>query len=189
MNGRCEQVQNRTAIADQFSITVLEKSIKSLADSNRNIYIGIADHAYADVATNLYLTSFKRLSITNYLFISLNAKGCDVLDARGINCLHYIGEFQEGLTPSTCRTVGFHIKTNQRARIVVDSLRLGYNLFLVDLDIVFVEDPGPIVCAWLLDSALDNEFRGGDSRNSKLALDHWVGNQVTRTTLKYTLQY
>ena len=145
MNGRCEQVQNRTAIADQFSITVLEKSIKSLADSNRNIYIAIVDYAYADVATNLYLTSFKRLSITNYLFISLNAKGCDVLDARGINCFHYIGEFKEGLTSSTCRTKGFHIKTNQRARIVLDSLRLGYNPFLVDLDIVFLTDPGPIV--------------------------------------------
>ena len=102
------------------------------------------DFAYADVATNLYLTSFKRLNITNYLFIALNKKCCDVLHARGIHCMNYFPEFADGLEASAVGSASYNNKVNKKAVIALESLKLGFNPFLVDLDIVFFSDPGKI---------------------------------------------
>ena len=128
----------------KYSLARYEMTLSRIA-INRNIYLAIVDFAYADYATNLYLTSFKRLSIENYLFVALDEKCCEVLDARGINCLHHFQNFSIGLTRSQVKTPSFNLKTNTRARIVLDALKLGYNPFLVDFDIVFISDPGPIV--------------------------------------------
>ena len=133
-----------TTLPPKYSLARYELALSRIA-INRNIYLAIADFAYADYATNLYLTSFKRLSIENYLFVALDEKCCEVLDARGINCLQHFQNFSIGLTRSQVTTPSFNLKTNTRARIVLDALKLGYNPFLVDLDIVFVLDPGPIV--------------------------------------------
>ena len=128
-----------------FSLDSLRYALEQLADVNKAIYVALVDSAFADVATNLYLTSFGRLNITNYLFVAMNAKCCEVLSSRGINCLHYIPEFKDGQSASVYQSAGFNVKTNFRAKIVLDSLKLGFSPFLIDLDIVFISNPLDIV--------------------------------------------
>ena len=130
---------------DPLSLDSLRYSLQRLADANKVIYVSLVDDAFVDVAMNLYLTSFKRLAIDNYLFVAMNAKCCAVLSSRGINCLQYLPEFKDGQKSSNYGHAAFNIKTNFRAKIVLDALRLGFNPFLVDLDIVFISNPLEIV--------------------------------------------
>ena len=97
---------------DRISPDLLQQALVRLADANKVIYVALVDDAFVDVATNLYLTSFKRLAIANYLFVSMNAQCCEVLSSRGINCLHYITEYSSGQTASVYGNVIFNVKTN-----------------------------------------------------------------------------
>ena len=47
-----------------FYDTLLE-----LADERKMIYLGLVDASYADMAYNMYVTSFNRFDISNFLFV------------------------------------------------------------------------------------------------------------------------
>ena len=140
---KCPLTERGVALSkfEPFSLDSLRYALEQFADTSKSIYVALVDSAFADVATNLYLTSFKRLNTTNYLFVAMNAECCDVLSSRGINCLHYIPEFKEGRNASVVNSKEFNIKTSFRAKIVLDSLKLCFSPFLIDLDIMFISNP------------------------------------------------
>ena len=67
---------------EPFSLDSLRYALEQFADASKAIYVALVDSAFADVATNLYLTSFKRLNITNYLFVAMNAECCEIISSK-----------------------------------------------------------------------------------------------------------
>ena len=122
---------------DNISINSFRYSLENHSDKNNNIFVALVDYGFVDVAINLYLTSFKRLSIANYLFVALNTKCCDILRSRKIDCVHYTREFEDGNSASRFGSTAYNVKTNFKIKLVLDVMQLGFNPFLVDLDIVF----------------------------------------------------
>lgn len=52
---------------------------------NPSISISYVDFAWLDMAENLYLSSFKKFGIENYLFVTPNAEAEELLHKKGIN--------------------------------------------------------------------------------------------------------
>ena len=129
----------------KLSSMTLQNAISSISDQNRNIYVSMVDYGFLDVAINLYLTSFKRLGIKNYLFVALNQRCCDVLDARNINCVRYFSEYEAGLTASNYGTKTYKKKTHFKSKLVLELLKLGFNPFFLDADIVLIKNIGSTV--------------------------------------------
>ena len=119
--------------------------LTKLADKDNNIYVSIVDNAHLEMAVNLYLTSFKRQSITNYLFMAVSVNCCDVLDARGINCFHFLSEPESGKDAGIARKESYFVKTRLRIPMLLNVMMLGFNPVIVDLDIVFIRDPSDIL--------------------------------------------
>jgi len=51
----------------------------SHAGSDRSIILSVFDTSYAAMAFNLYVTSFVKFNITNYLFIGADPAACQLL--------------------------------------------------------------------------------------------------------------
>ena len=85
---------------DPLSLDSLRYDLARLADVNKVVYVALVDDAFTDMAMNLYLTSFKRFDIKNYLFVAMDSKCCLVLSSKGVNCLHYISEYSDGQNAS-----------------------------------------------------------------------------------------
>ena len=128
-----------------FTSMPLQNAMRLLSDQNRNIYVTMVDYGFLDVAINLYLTSFKRLGIKNYVFVALNKRCCDVLDARKINCVRYFSENEAGLMASVYGTNTYNKKTHFKSKIVLELLKLGFNPLFVDADIVFIKNMGSTI--------------------------------------------
>ena len=132
-----EQLSIFVPNAENVSVNTLLYTLEKHSDKNKTIFVSLVDYAFVDVAINLYLTSFKRLSIANYLFVALNTKCCDILRSRKIDCVHYTREFEDGNSASRFGSTAYNVKTNFKIKLVLDVMQLGFNPFLVDLDIVF----------------------------------------------------
>ena len=143
-----EKVIHHPNQSQSYNLTIktmaqLNSTLKSIADETNTIMISYVEFGYIDFAINLYVTSTERFQIQNYLFISSDTKSCSILSARNINCLHYFnGVLEQGIA-SDFRTKGFLMKSHLKIKLVLDALELGFNLILVDLDIVFLKNPLP----------------------------------------------
>ena len=184
-NDSYKEQSNFLPTLEPFSLDALRYSLEKFADVNKTIFITLVDNAYVDVALNLYLTSFKRLAIENYLFIAMNAKCCDVLNSRGINCLHYIPEYSHGQNASVYNSGAFNIKTNLKAKPVLDSLKLGFSPFLIDLDVVFISNPLDIV----LPLADKHDLIVQDNRNHNLNSGFYFGKSTPKLIEYFTQCY
>ena len=108
------------------------------------VVIASFDVTYASMALNLYLTSFKRFNVTNHLFLASDGLGCAELESSEAHCIQY-SSIATSKVPSIYSTLDYNIKANIKPRLVLECLKLGVSVLLVDLDIVFLKNPLPIV--------------------------------------------
>jgi len=109
---------------------------------NGVIAVATFDVTYASMALNLYLTSFKKMNIDNYLFIATDNLGCEKLKPFGAHCIHYMNS-KKAKRASVYGSRDYNINTCLKPKIVLDSLKCGLDILLVDLDIVFFQNPLP----------------------------------------------
>ena len=64
-------------------------ALRSHAAPNHFIILALVDSAFADMAVNLYLTSFKPHGITNFLFVGAGKLACDFLRKHSLPCFTY----------------------------------------------------------------------------------------------------
>ena len=96
----------------RYSLHCLQYSLQKFSDKHKNILISYVDYGYIDLAYNLFMTSYDRLSIVNYLFISSDNTTCNSLLSHGIHCLHYISDVMDGSSASQYRSTSFNLKSN-----------------------------------------------------------------------------
>ncbi|KAK2140922.1 hypothetical protein LSH36_1205g00099 [Paralvinella palmiformis] len=95
-----------------------------------------------EMALNLYLTSFKKFNIVNHLFVASDNLACAEIEPYGAHCIQYLN-MTTAKTLSIFKTVDYNIKSCIKPRIIADFLKSGFDVLLVDLDIVFLKDPLP----------------------------------------------
>lgn len=93
-----------------------------------------------EMAINFFETSLKKLNITSYLFLSPNAKTCVLLRVEGIACIEY-GSDPASDKRSVYMSKDFVRKMNLRTRMILEALKLGYNVLHTDVDVYFYRDP------------------------------------------------
>lgn len=93
-----------------------------------------------DVAMNFFETSIKRLNITSYLFLSPNSDACHLLRNESIACFEY-GSDPASDKRSVYMSKDFVRKMNLRTRMILEALKLGYNVLHTDVDVFFYRDP------------------------------------------------
>ena len=106
------------------------------------ITLAVTDFGYIKMAHNLYESSFKRFNISNYLFVCSHEKAEQYLLSRDI---HAISLWNDSMSTkeSLYSKNGYRNKTNFKTDSVYMALSLGYTALLVDVDIVFLQNPLP----------------------------------------------
>ena len=128
-----------------YDMKIREKKFQVLAEKyaiNNTLIVAVTDLGYIEMALNLYLTSFKRFNIDNYLFVCSHEKAEQFLTSRNI---HAISLWNDSLSTkeSLYSGKGYRNKTNFKTDSVLMTLQLGLNAFLVDVDLVFLKNPMP----------------------------------------------
>lgn len=139
------------------------EALRLRASPSGNILLALADMGAFEMAVNFFETSLKKLNITSYLFLSPHAKTCDLLRIEGIACFVY-GSDPASDKRSDFMSKDFVRKMNIRTRMILEALKLGYNVLHTDVDVFFYRDPfGDLPCqdgscdaAILLDGILHN---------------------------------
>ena len=121
--------------------------LKYMSPDTRVIVLSTADSGYADMALNLYKTSYERFGITNHLFLGTDAQLCPMLNASGAHCVQFNQLFDESADyeASTFSTKAFKMKTFIRHKAILEALELNISVLMVDTDIVFFKNPLPLM--------------------------------------------
>ena len=125
---------------NELAILAAKKAI------NNTLIISIVDSAYIEMALNLWETSFVKFGITNYLFICMDKEVKSLLPPGADDCF-VATEDKDGERASPYGSAAFNRKVMVKTKISLDLLYLGYHIIVVDLDIVFLQNPLPhLVC-------------------------------------------
>ena len=135
----------KVAQADENDDLPIDNRFKELLAKyaiNNVITLAVTDFGYIEMAHNLYESSFKRFNISNYLFVCSHEKAEQYLLSRDI---HAISLWNDSLSTeeSLYSRKGYRNKTNFKTDSVYMALSLGYTTFLVDVDVVFLQNPLP----------------------------------------------
>ena len=111
------------------------------SDDKQRIYLGLVDASYTDMACNMYVTSFKRFNVTNFLYICSDQQAVDDLQTKHIFCYHYEQNIINSDVPGEAGYQDFIIKTATKMKIIYLALLYGFNVLVIDIDIVFLKNP------------------------------------------------
>ena len=137
-------------------------ALQRRADRNKVIVLVSTDFGYIHMALNLYFTSLKKLNIDNYLYLSSDAEAAEVLKKHGI--AHYMmAQDKDGKSMSAYGTAAFRRKTHIKTKIILEALKLGFTVLIVDVDIVFLKNPFPFLSCGDCDIQIQSDGSEGNS--------------------------
>ena len=96
----------------------------------------MTDNSVTDMAMNLYLSSFKRFNINNFLFVGGGKNACEKLHRQNVQCFDFWDD------PDSNQSNNYGSKEFIR-KMILQALRLNYSVLHTDLDVVFLKDPMP----------------------------------------------
>ena len=123
------------------------------------IVLSVTDLGFVEMAENLYESSFKRFNIDNYLFVCSHEKAEQYLVSRNIHAVSLWND-SHSVAESSWGGKNYITKTSYKTESVYRSLCLGYTTFLVDVDIVFLQNPLPYMMQFSeeYDIIIQNEY-------------------------------
>ncbi|KAK2140742.1 hypothetical protein LSH36_1262g00010 [Paralvinella palmiformis] len=137
-----------------YEISLQDVMCKRALDNT--IVLSSVDSGYLDMAVNLYLTSFKRFKIENYLFVGSDPDICNALANFSIACFDYIHD-SDGSTVSGYFSEAFKRKTHLKTKIILEALMLGLKVLITDVDIVFFTNPLPLFTCTTCDMEISSD--------------------------------
>ena len=114
--------------------------LEQRANKDKVIFLISIDSGYVEMGLNLHETSFKRLGITNYLYVCSDTESAHELESHGIDCFIYEQNIRHDKA-SRYMSKDFVRKTHVKTKIILAALYLGYNVFITDADIVYFKNP------------------------------------------------
>lgn len=117
-------------------------SLSGRASPDRFVILAMVDAAFADMAVNMYETSFRPNGIDSFLFVGTGTRACAILAGHSLPCFHYADDADAEIA-SLYGTPGFIRKMNVRTDMILDALEAGFTVLHTDLDVVFLRNPVP----------------------------------------------
>ena len=136
--------------------------LKSRADNQSVIVLALTDSSYVEMALNLYLSSFVKLDIVNYLFVCADSTSSDYLTSLGIPNINAFND-KGGSKLSNWGSKDFKRKTHYKTSMILEGLKLGLNVLVTDLDIVFLKNPIPYLNCSSCDLQIQSDMIEGNS--------------------------
>ncbi|TVU20609.1 hypothetical protein EJB05_36824, partial [Eragrostis curvula] len=125
-----------------YSLSTL---LELVADENRSVVLGIAGASYRDMLMS-WACRLRHLGVTNFVVCSLDHETYEFSVLQGLPV------FRDQLSPKNvsfddCHfgTKCFQQVTKVKSRIVLEILRLGYNVLLSDVDVYWFRNPVPFL--------------------------------------------
>ncbi len=119
--------------------TAFHQTLHQHASDNMIILLSV-DYGYIDLALNFYFTSLQKLNLGNYLFVGSDLRACAILKSFNISCFDYIHD-RDGGSSSAYNSKAFKRKTHLKTKIVLEALKQGLKVLMVDVDIAFFKNP------------------------------------------------
>lgn len=110
------------------------------ASSDRFVILAMVDAPFADMAINLYESSFRPNRIENFLFVGTGSRACQMLFIHSLPCFYYADDTSSDVA-SVYGSPDFVRKMNIRTEMILDALEAGFTVLHTDLDVVFLRDP------------------------------------------------
>lgn len=102
--------------------------------------------------------------MTNYLFLCTDLKSYQILTSTGVNALLYMNDAMSAVGASSkYGSKQFKRKTHMKTRVVLDALMLGYTVLVVDVDIVFLQNPLHHLTCSSCDLQIQSDLTEGNS--------------------------
>ena len=123
--------------------TFVDMLAEHSSPDDKLIILAMTDYAFADMAVNMYETSFKRHGITNFLFVGAGKESCEFLIAKySLPCFYYAND-SSAKDASVYNSLEFIRKMNIRTIMIIEALQAGYTVLHTDTDVVFLKNPLP----------------------------------------------
>ena len=137
------------------------KMLSLRANSDNVIYLASVDSSFVDMAINMYVTSFRKFGIRNFLYVCSDPKALTLLAEHDIDCFLYRQYDTDNYEPALYSTPDFIRKMRVKMKIMLASLMLGFTTVLTDVDVVFFSDPTPYLqtnadVSFMSDIIMDN---------------------------------
>uniref|UniRef100_A0A803L0S4 Nucleotide-diphospho-sugar transferase domain-containing protein n=1 Tax=Chenopodium quinoa TaxID=63459 RepID=A0A803L0S4_CHEQI len=123
----------------------LEILLSNLADENKTVVLAVAGYSYKDMLMN-WVCRLRHLMINNLLVCALDDETYEFSIQQGIPV------FRDSLAPrnisfNDCHfgTKCFQKVTKTKSRLVLQVLKLGYNVILSDVDVYWFKNPIPLL--------------------------------------------
>lgn len=116
------------------------------ASPDRFVVLAMVDASFADMAINLYESSFRPNGIEHFLFVGTGSRTCRMLFDHSLPCFYYADDIDSDVA-SVYGSPDFIRKMNIRTEMILDALDAGFTVLHTDLDVVFLRDPVPDVKA------------------------------------------
>ena len=159
------------------------KMLALRADSKNLVILSFVDFAYVELAINLH-ESLQALHITNFLFISADAKAFEVLKRRGIESFLYQHSQINTDEASKFYSDDFKLKTSIKIKIITAALRLGFQVLFTDADVVYLRNPIPHLTSFNnADLVIQNDTSSGLNSGFLLVRPTYSGVTLMLRTL------
>ena len=135
----CILLQNNLYYDSVKKYTSFVEAVRDRADENKTIILLSVDAGYIDMGLNILETSLLKFHITNFLFVCSDNTSVEVLESVNIPCYLYNTSTHEDNTVYGSKV--FAAKTHIKTHIILEALRLGYSVFILDVDIVLFRNP------------------------------------------------
>ena len=135
----CPVVPLHTSFVAQCVLTgntEFEAVVRAAAGSSCDVILTLGNAGFLDMMTNFLTTSVTRWGLTNALVVALSDGVCGNLPPH-IPCFKYPKSFQTSNFGSPEFASLVHVKTE----VALSVLQMGYNVLLVDGDIVLLQNP------------------------------------------------
>lgn len=123
----------------------LESLLSVIADKNKTIVLAVAGYSYKDMLMS-WVCRLRSLLITNFVVCALDH------DVYQFSLLQGLPVFEDPLAPSDisfddCHfgTKCFQRVTKSKSRLVLQILKLGYNVLMSDVDVYWFKNPLPLL--------------------------------------------
>uniref|UniRef100_A0A164TB74 Nucleotide-diphospho-sugar transferase domain-containing protein n=2 Tax=Daucus carota subsp. sativus TaxID=79200 RepID=A0A164TB74_DAUCS len=142
-------VKNQLNLSTLPSLPFSQESLLSeRSDQNKTIVLAVAGYSYKDMLMS-WVCRLRHLKISNFLVCALDQETYEFSVLQGLPV------FKDSLAPSNISFDDCHFGTNcfqsvtkVKSRIVVQILKMGYNVLLTDVDIYWFKNPLPLVSSF-----------------------------------------
>ncbi|XP_071926616.1 beta-arabinofuranosyltransferase RAY1-like isoform X2 [Coffea arabica] len=140
-----DQLQSSDIISLPFS---LEQLLSMRADQNKTIVLAVAGYSYKDMLMS-WVCRLRHLQISNFLVCAIDHEIYEFAVLQGIPVLEY-ADIPANVSFDDCHfgTECFQKVTKVKSRMVLQILKLGYNVLLSDVDVYWFKNPLPLLSSF-----------------------------------------